>query len=179
MMHLVKNNELKSVASIGNQIARRMIGGNSQGQYFLLAAVIDADIAAKGIDQPGIPLVQQVNGGRDHDGRTFDAANGLDGDKGFARASWQHDTAPPSCMLPGFESFYLVVVRLAGLLHLEMERLPARHAIAHLLFLQVRLNTAVMVALAAPALLNQLKRRGWSLLCVYIAQNERAALVVD
>src|SRR6266851_8305086 len=156
-----------------------MVGSDCKRQDFLLAAVVHANLAGKRVDQPRIPLVQQVNRGRDHDGRAVHPVDSLYCDKGLARSCRKHDAAALSGHIPGRESRHLVIMRFPRLLYLQVERLPARNGVANILLLQVWLDRAVVVAFAAPALSDQLEWCGRSLLRVYLAQDKRATLVID
>ena len=53
----VKNHQLEGIAAFGHQVAGRVIGGDGERQDLLLAAIVDAHLGGKGIDQPGIPLL--------------------------------------------------------------------------------------------------------------------------
>src|SRR5258708_4598456 len=156
-----------------------MVGSDSERQDLLLAAVVHPDLAGKRVDQSRVPLVQQVNRGRDHDSRAVHLVNGLYGDKGLARSGRKDDAAALPGHIPGRESRHLVIMRFPRLLYLQVERLPARNGVANILLLQVWLDRAVVVAFAAPALSDQLEWCGRSLLLVYLAQDKSAALVID
>src|SRR6266700_1354816 len=139
-----------------------MVGSDCERQDFLLAAVVHADLAGKRVDQPRVQLVQQVNRGRDHDSRAVHPVNGLYGDKGLARSGRKDDAATLPGHIPGRESRHLVIMRFP-----------------RLLYLQVWLDRAVVIAFAAPSLSDQLEWCGRSLLLVYLAQDKRATLVID
>ena len=178
-MHLVKNNQFEGIAVLGNQIARRVIGGDGKRQYLLLAAVIHPYVGGKGVDQPRIPLVQQINRRRNHHAGAIHPADRLNGDKRFPRARWEYNAPTSSSLVPCCQGCHLVIVWLSHLLHLEIERLPARDGITHLLLLQIRLERPIMIPLAAPPFLNQLEWRGRSLLYIHVPQDKGATLIVN
>ena len=64
-------------------------------------------------------------------------------------------------------------------IQLEIERLPARDGITHLLLLQIRLERPIMIPLAAPPFLDQLEWRGRSLLYIHVPQDKGATLIVN
>src|SRR6266849_1514800 len=156
-----------------------MVGSDGEWQDLLLAAVVHADLAGKRVDQPRVPLVQQVNRWRDHDSRAVHPVDGLYSDKGLARSCRKDNAAALPGHIPGRESRHLVIMRFPRLLYLQVERLPARNGVANILLLQVWLDRAVVVAFAAPALSDELEWCGRSLLRVYLAQDKRATLVID
>src|SRR5579884_1116619 len=102
-----------------------MIGSDGQWQNFFLATVVDANLSIEGVHEPGIPLMQQIDGGRNHHGRAIHAMNGLNRQEGLASSSGQDDTATLSRMIPGCQGLYLVIVWLAHLVQSEIERSPA------------------------------------------------------
>src|SRR2546421_13063187 len=66
-------------------------------------------------------------------------------------------TAPRSQSTLHRQGSHLVIMRFALLLQGEIERLPAWHAIMNGLLLQIGLDRPIMVAFAAPTLLDQSK----------------------
>src|SRR6266699_4045061 len=156
-----------------------MVGSNGERQDLLLAAVVHTNLAAERVDQPRVPLVEQVNRWRDHDSRTVHQVDGLYGDKGLTCSGRKDDAAALPGHIPGRKSCHLVIMRFPRLLYLQVERLPARNGIANVLLLQVWLDRAIVVAFAAPAFPDELERCRRSLLRVYIAQDKRATLVID
>ena len=120
MMHLIADQQLEGIAPGGHQIARRVIGGDGQWQDLLLAAIIDAHVRREGVDQPGVPLVEQIDRRGDHQRRAVHAADRLNGHEGLARARGQHDAPAPPRLLPGRQRFELIGIRLARLLQRQI-----------------------------------------------------------
>src|SRR5215472_3668688 len=114
-----------------------MVGSDGERQDLLLAAIVHTYLAAERVDQPRVPLVQQVNCWRDHDGRAIHQVDSLYSDKGLARSGWKDDAPALPGHIPGRKSCHLVIMRFPRLLYLQVERLPARNAITNVLFLQI------------------------------------------
>src|SRR5260370_7496581 len=95
-MHLVKNNQFEGIAILRHQVASRVIGSNGEWQNLLLAAVIHTYLGCKRIDQPRIPLVQQVNRRSNYHGRAIHTIASLYTDKRFPSPLRQYIAPPPS-----------------------------------------------------------------------------------
>src|SRR6266566_3211126 len=156
-----------------------MVGSDGERQDLLLAAVVYTNLAAERVDQPRVPLVQQINRWRDHDSRAVHQVDSLYGDKSLARSGRKDDAPTLPGHIPGRESCHLVIMRFPRLLYLQVERLPARNGVVNVLLLQVWSDRAIVIAFAAPAFPDELEWCRRSLLRVYIAQDERATLVID
>src|SRR5581483_2343774 len=75
MMYFIANKQFKSITIFSDQVACRMIGGNSERQDALLSAIIDADLSLEGVGEQAIPLVEQANCRHEHDGGGVDLAD--------------------------------------------------------------------------------------------------------
>ncbi len=175
-MDLVIDNEFELVASLGDQITRRVIRGDGDRLDLLLAAVVDADLAGKGVGQAGVPLVQQVDGGRDDQRGAIDAVDGMERDKGLACAGGQDDAAETMGLLPGSEGRHLIVMGLAPVVQGQVKRTPARYAVADVVGAQPRREHRVVVRLTTPFGLDPLKSRGDGCVSVRVVEDERTAL---
>src|SRR6266516_1934999 len=179
VVHLIEDDQLEGIARRGHQIASRVIRRHGERLDAFLAAVVDAHVGGKRVYQACVPLVQQVDGGRDNDGGAFDAIDRLNRDEGLPRSGGQDDAAAASRLVPGDESLQLIVVRLSYLPQGHVKRLPAPHIVPYSQVAQLRLEFAIMIALTTPPSLDKAKRCGKRLLFLILLYNQSTALKED
>src|SRR5262245_17037747 len=151
MVAFIEDQEAVAVAPALDMNVGRIVRRDGQRLQVIIAAAEQTDRDTEGQGEFAVPLIEQVDSGRDHQRGTLGALDGEDGKVRFAGAGRQHDDAARALGPPGFERLGLVRKRLA----LGLERPRVRLIVAGLVSIgklaaaQVLNNGAVMVGLSA------------------------------
>lgn len=65
-----------------------MVGRDCERQDKLFSSVEHADFCLEGVDQPGVPLVEKVDGWSDDQSGASNAADGVDGYECLTGSCW-------------------------------------------------------------------------------------------
>src|SRR5690348_4304215 len=102
------------------------------------------------MSEKAIPLVEEINSGRDNNRRAIELVNGLDSHIRFPSSGRQNNAPTPSCFLPGDQGFGLVVVRLASIKKRIIQRLPAGDSIVDRVLPKPGEQVTIVIGLCSP-----------------------------
>ena len=108
VVDLVDDEELEAVAEVLGADQGGVVRGDGDGLDVRLAAAQTTDVHAKDLGELGDPLVDEVDGGHDHEGRSSHLAHRFQGDVGLAGGGGEDDDAMAASVHPGPHRLLLV-----------------------------------------------------------------------
>src|SRR6185437_13375914 len=113
MMALIEDEQTEATATAIEVNVSGIVGRDGERLNLVMTAADKSDRPIKGDEQFAVPLVEQINRGRDHERRAGGLVDGEDGQERLAGAGRQHDDAARPAAPPGFERLGLMRKRIA------------------------------------------------------------------